>query len=149
MLFSRRGPGRVTLPRLGAWRIPLSRLGRRRATPSRPRPGRVTAAEARRALQDGTVLLLDVREATEWQAGHVPGAHHLPLSRLAAGADVPGARPGMRLVTICRSGRRSQEAARLLSKLGFEAADVIGGMERWARRGLPVEDDRGRPGTVV
>ncbi|PPS85563.1 rhodanese-like domain-containing protein [Streptomyces sp. MH60] len=116
---------------------------------SRRGPGRVTAAEAHEALQEETALLLDVRETAEWQAGHVPGACHLPLSRLAADTRVPGARPGLCLVVICRSGRRSRQAARLLSQRGLAAADVIGGMEQWARHGLPVQDAHGGPGTVI
>lgn len=116
---------------------------------SRRGHGRVTVTEAHRAVQEGTALLLDVREADEWQAGHAPGACHLPLSRLAADADVPGARTAATVVVICRSGRRSQAAVRLLSQRGQDATDVVGGMERWTSQGLPVQDDRGGVGTVI
>ncbi|WLQ45211.1 rhodanese-like domain-containing protein [Streptomyces laculatispora] len=100
-------------------------------------------------LQAATAVLLDVRESEEWQAGHIPGAQHLPLSRLTAGAKVPGAHADSRLVLICCSGQRSQHAARLPRERGTEAADVTGGMKAWARQGLPVQDTAGAAGTFI
>ncbi|MFI1865791.1 rhodanese-like domain-containing protein [Streptomyces jumonjinensis] len=112
-------------------------------------PGRLTAAEAHRLLQEGSAVLLDVREQDEWQAGHAPGARHLPLSRLTAGAAAPGTPTGRRLVLICRSGHRSRQAARLLRARGADAVDVTGGMTAWARKGLPVQGSAGSAGTVI
>ncbi|MGW1653675.1 rhodanese-like domain-containing protein [Streptomyces atratus] len=111
--------------------------------------GRLSVTEAHSMLQEHAVVLLDVREADEWQAGHVPGARHLPMSRLTAGVDVPGAGGGPRLVLICRSGNRSRHAARLLAERGLDVIDVTGGMAAWARQGLPVHDACGAAGTVV
>nr|WSW69181.1 rhodanese-like domain-containing protein [Streptomyces sp. NBC_00995] len=112
-------------------------------------PGRLDVGEAHRVFREATAVLLDVRESEEWQAGHIPGAQHLPLSRLTAGARVPGATAEARLVLICRSGQRSQHAAHLLRERGSDAVDVMGGMKEWARRGLPVQDTAGAPGTVI
>ncbi|MET8127814.1 rhodanese-like domain-containing protein [Streptomyces sp. NPDC005065] len=100
-------------------------------------------------LQEGTAVLLDVREADEYQAGHAPGALHVPLSRLATGADVPGSPNGRSLMLICRSGNRSQDAVRLLADRGVEAVDVTGGMRDWAEQGLPVQDAHGQAGTLI
>jgi rhodanese-related sulfurtransferase len=62
-----------------------------------------------RQMQAGGAVLLDVREDTEWRAGHAPGARHIPLSRLPARIkDLPPRRP---VVTVCRSGARSARAA--------------------------------------
>jgi rhodanese-related sulfurtransferase len=93
--------------------------------------------------------LLDVREADEWQAGHAPGAVHLPLTALAAGAGLPAEAPKRPVIVICRSGRRSLKAVELLRARGVEAVDVIGGMQEWAAAGLPVVDARGGNGTVA
>ncbi|MBO4258202.1 rhodanese-like domain-containing protein [Streptomyces griseorubiginosus] len=111
--------------------------------------GRVSVQEAAARTGDGDAVLLDVRESHEWQAGHAPGAMHLPLSALAAGAGLPARAQARPLVVICRSGNRSRQAAELLAARGADAVDVIGGMRDWAAAGLPVVDARGRNGTVA
>ncbi|MGY0071225.1 rhodanese-like domain-containing protein [Streptomyces sp. QTS137] len=112
---------------------------------------RVTVDEAHRRTRgaDAPAVLLDVREQTEWHAGHAPGAVHAPLSRLAAGAALPGAARERPLVVICRSGNRSQRAASLPAERGAEAVDVKGGMTAWAAAGHPVVDERGNSGSVA
>ncbi|KRD03878.1 MULTISPECIES: rhodanese-like domain-containing protein [unclassified Streptomyces] len=106
-------------------------------------PGRLTPQPAHQQTSDGTVVLLDVRETPEWNAGHAPDALHLPLSRLVAGVSLPAAAQGRPVVTICRSGHRSRQAAKLLTVRGVQAMDVTGGMTAWARAGLPVIGGRG------
>ena len=85
-------------------------------------------------------LLLDVREPHEWDAGHVPGAVHVPLGRLEAyiGFAAPDtARPVM---VYCATGVRSLAGARTLQLLGYQdVASVAGGLELWRAQGLPVE----------
>ena len=118
-------------------------------------PGRVTVQQAVArtgdgdATDDGAAVLLDVREPDEWQAGHAPRAVHLPLSALADGAGLPAEAQGRSLVVVCRSGNRSRQAAELLRARGADAVDVIGGMQDWARTGLPVVNALGEDGTVA
>jgi rhodanese-related sulfurtransferase len=94
-------------------------------------------------------VLLDVREPHEWQAGHAPGAVHLSLAALAAGAGLPAEAQARPVVVICRSGNRSRQAAELLRARAVEAVDVIGGMRDWASAGLPVTDAHGGNGIVA
>ncbi|MFI0898090.1 rhodanese-like domain-containing protein [Streptomyces sp. NPDC020983] len=119
--------------------------------PFRAVPRRVTAGEARRRTlgSAATAVLLDVREQGEWDAGHAPGAVHAALSRLSAGAALPAAAQGRPVVVICRSGHRSQQAARLLADRGVDAVDVRGGMKAWAAAGYGVAGPRGTIGTVA
>ncbi|MGW3445153.1 rhodanese-like domain-containing protein [Streptomyces sp. NPDC001076] len=98
---------------------------------------RLTPAEARERT-DADAVLLDVREAAEWAAGHAPRAVHAPLSGLAAGAPLPPGAADRPLVVICHSGRRSREAAALLTARGLDAVDVVGGMTAWCAAGLAV-----------
>lgn len=112
-------------------------------------PGRLTPEQARTRTSDGHAVLLDVREVSEWKTGHAPGAVHLPLTRLLAGAALPTEVQGEPVVAICRSGHRSQQAAGLLASRGIDAVDVAGGMSAWAKAGLPVVDERGQEGQIA
>lgn len=91
------------------------------------------------------VPIIDVREADEWRAGHIPGALHLPLDRLTPGA-VPSRGP---VLVICRSGGRSTKAAQALAAAGVEVGNVVGGMTAWAAIGGPMETGTGRTPTVA
>ncbi len=97
------------------------------------------------ALQAGGVVLLDVREPEEWEAGHAPDSRHVPLGRLRA--DTLAA--GTEVVVVCRSGGRSAVAAAALAGAGVAARNLSGGLNAWAAAGLPVVRDDGRPGTVA
>ncbi|MFJ8553196.1 rhodanese-like domain-containing protein [Streptomyces sp. NPDC093676] len=112
-------------------------------------PARLTPQQAHQQTSEGQAVLLDVRELPEWQAGHVPGALHLPLSRLRAGTALPETAQGKPVVVICRSGNRSRTATRILAARGVKAGDVAGGMTAWAGAGLPVTVDRGTSGPIA
>ena len=100
-----------------------------------------------RALVDAGAVLLDVREVDEWQAGHAPDAVFIPLGELQQrSAELA---KGSRIVAICRSGSRSERAARFLNAAGFDAVNLTGGMRAWATAGLDVVTDDGEPGTVI
>ena len=88
----------------------------------------------------GGVVLLDVREDDEWQAGHAPGALHVPLGQVTTRLDEL---PEGELHVVCRSGGRSQQAAAWLSRNGFDAVNVAGGMQAWAEAGLPMVSETG------
>jgi len=97
--------------------------------------------------QVGEDLLLDVREPYEWDAGHAPGAVHVPLGELVERLDeVPA---GPRVAVVCRSGHRSASATAFLVARGRAARNVEGGMLAWAALGLPVEASGARPATVL
>lgn len=112
---------------------------------------RVTVDEAhsRTSGDRPDAVLLDVREKPEWNSGHAPGAVHVPLTKLVAGATLPAEAQGRPLVVICRSGHRSQQAAKLLTERGAHAVDVEGGMNAWAAAGHSVVDERGNSGRIA
>ncbi|NLQ21203.1 rhodanese-like domain-containing protein, partial [Streptococcus pneumoniae] len=89
------------------------------------------------ALEEGSHLLLDVREQDEWDAGHVEGSVFLPMSQLMARIqEVPSDKP---VYLICHSGQRSLYAAQWLEQAGHEAPkSVAGGIEAWARSGKEI-----------
>ncbi|GAB3597979.1 rhodanese-like domain-containing protein [Angustibacter peucedani] len=91
-------------------------------------------------------VLLDVREADEWAAGHVDGAVHVPLSEVPGRlGELPEADP---LYIICRSGNRSGRAAQWLNAQGVDSVNVAGGMKAWAFAGKPMTSDDGAPRVI-
>lgn len=95
----------------------------------------VSALDAVNLLDDGA-LLLDVREDDEWAAGHAPQAQHLPMSRIQQEYErLPADR---QIVCVCHVGARSAAVAAALRNAGWDAVNLIGGMEAWERAGLPV-----------
>lgn len=91
--------------------------------------------------------LLDVREDDEWQAGHAPGAVHIPMGEVAARLDeVPDASP---VYVVCRAGGRSARVTQYLNANGWDAVNIAGGMDGWARAGRPMESETGEAPTVI
>ena len=106
----------------------------------------VDVDQARRMVAGGCPLL-DVRESSEWEAGHAPQATHLPLAQLRASWQPRwGAR---RVLVLCRSGSRAADAVRILRARGAEAFAVSGGMSAWREAGGPVVSRGGAPGLVA
>jgi len=104
-----------------------------------------------RALLDqpdrGGYQILDVREADEWEAGHLPGARHYPRGFLEVRADLehPKRDPWLadrsrKLVLYCGGGHRSALAAQSLQQMGFEhVVSMAEGWTGWTKRGFPTE----------
>lgn len=91
--------------------------------------------------------LLDVREPEEWQAGHIAGARHIPLGQLRGRlGELPKDKT---ILAVCRSGSRSDSAARGLRTLGYTVENLEGGVTAWKQAGLPLEAEGGGPGRVV
>jgi rhodanese-related sulfurtransferase len=87
--------------------------------------------------------VLDVREPEEWEAGHISGALHIPLSELGARyREIASDQP---LYVICRSGSRSDYAAQALAQAGWDARNVTDGMIGWHAAGRPMTSDAGTP----
>ncbi len=86
-------------------------------------------------LAAGTAVI-DVREADEYEAGHVPGAVLVPLSELTERVDdVPSGEP---VLVICRSGARSAKACEFLGGQGRDVTNVAGGTLAWIDSGREV-----------
>lgn len=99
------------------------------------------------AAESSRYQVVDVRFPNEWDAGHIDGARHIPEDDLPDRLDeLDRERP---VVTVCRAGARSAEAASFLGGEGFDAQSLDGGMEAWAEAGLPLRRTDGEPGTVV
>ena len=100
---------------------------------------RVVSREEAKALLEGGAQLVDVRVAHEWDAGHIPGATHLPLEELA---ERSGELDQERAVVLyCRGGTRSSMAAEALEGAGFDAAKLSEGIVGWDEAGLELNSE--------
>ena len=107
---------------------------------------RLTVEELiRRADEDPAVQILDVREESEWNAGHIPG------SAFTAWRDIDGMPAGLDptkpIAVICESGQRSATAASLLQQGGARAVIHVidGGIPTWRTMGRPLETSDSAP----
>ncbi|HJE15408.1 MAG TPA: rhodanese-like domain-containing protein [Lapidilactobacillus dextrinicus] len=74
------------------------------------------------------IVLLDVRTPAEYRSGHIAEARNLPLNRIST-YHRPTTEP---IYLICQSGARSKQAARLLTRQGYQVINVRGGMNQWS-----------------
>lgn len=99
------------------------------------------------AVPSGDVVVVDVREDDEWEAGHIDGAVHIAMM------DVPGRLdefPGDRQVlVVCRVGGRSAQVTGYLRSEGRDAVNLAGGMMAWAAAGRPMVSEGAAAPQVV
>jgi rhodanese-related sulfurtransferase len=100
---------------------------------------RVVSREEAKALLEGGAQLVDVRVDHEWDAGHIPGAMHLPLEELAERSDELD--PDRPVVLYCRGGTRSSMAAEALEGAGFDAVKLSEGIVGWEEAGLELDSE--------
>jgi hydroxyacylglutathione hydrolase len=92
-------------------------------------------------LRSGEAILIDVRNESEWEEGHIPGARHIMLGYLAQrSSEIPAGKP---IVVQCRSGRRSAIGASILQAQGISTvANLVGGIQDWEMAELPLSGPR-------
>jgi rhodanese-related sulfurtransferase len=96
--------------------------------------------EATRLMNLSGTLVLDVREADEFAAGHLPKARHIPLKELEARLPELAKFKDKPVIVTCRTGARSNAAGRALRKAGFtQVHNLKGGVPAWQQASLPVE----------
>ena len=100
----------------------------------------VGALAATQLINRQNALILDLRESSEYAAGRVPNALHIPLSQLDARARELAKFVGRPVIAYCDRGLRSRRAVSVLSKLGFsEVFTLDGGLRAWSDAGMPLE----------
>ena len=100
----------------------------------------ITALEAVQLLNHDDAVLVDVREDSEFNDGHIIDARHIPLGRLGERLDELEAFRDKPIVVNCRSGHRSASACARLRKNGFNSVyNLKGGIMAWQSAGLPLQ----------
>ena len=92
----------------------------------------ISQEEAKKMMDTREVLILDVRELDEFDAGHIPGAVLLPVGTITgetAAAVIP--EKDSVVLVYCRSGNRSKTASAALAELGYTGIYEFGGINTW------------------
>ncbi len=98
----------------------------------------VSPAEVDPIRERGSAVIVDVREASEWEQGHVPGAVHISKSYVEQ--QIEGAVPDRDrpVILYCAGGVRSLFAAQTMHDMGYtDVASMAGGFQAWKTSGLP------------
>jgi rhodanese-related sulfurtransferase len=104
----------------------------------------VTADETRRRIESGRAKVIDVREESEWAAGHVQGAEYLGRGVLERDIELRVPDKNAELILYCGGGFRSALATDNLQKMGYtNVFSMAGGWRGWKENGFPVETQRG------
>ncbi len=92
----------------------------------------ISQEEAKEMMDAGDAVVLDVREQSEYDEGHIPGAVLLPVGSIdedTAAAVIP--EKSATVLVYCRSGNRSKTAAAALAELGYTDVYEFGGINTW------------------
>ena len=96
--------------------------------------------ETRRQLEAGKARLIDVREESEWEAGHARGAQHLGKGVIERDIEASVPDKNAELILYCGGGFRSALATDNLQKMGYtNVSSMAGGWRAWQEAGAPVE----------
>ena len=109
------------------------------AEDAKSRVHEVSVDEARRKLESGKAKLIDVREESEWEAGHARGAQHLSKGLIERDIEARVPDKKAELILYCGGGYRSALSADNLQKMGYtNVASMAGGWRAWEAAGAPV-----------
>lgn len=107
----------------------------------RPGAGKsVTPTQATLLINREDALTIDVREANEYAAGHLPDSRNIPAGKLSERLGELEKFKERALIVVCQSGARSATAAAQLGKAGFtKVHNLEGGIAKWVEAGLPIK----------
>ncbi len=101
----------------------------------------IEATRRKLASADVVVRLIDVREDSEWQAGHAAGAVHLGRGIIERDIETVVPDKDAELILYCGGGYRSALAADVLQRMGYtNVYSLAGGWKAWKEAALPIED---------
>jgi len=110
---------------------------------ARSRVREIDVVEARRKLESGKAKLIDVREESEWAAGHARGAQHIGKGVIERDIEQRVPDKNDELILYCGGGFRSALATDNLRKMGYtNVSSMEGGWRAWQAAGAPVESGK-------
>jgi len=98
----------------------------------------ISPAEARKQVEIGGAILVDVREESDWREGHAQGAKHLSRGEIELEIEEQIPDVTKPIICYCGGGSRSALVAESLQKMGYEnVRSMTGGLRGWNEAGLP------------
>jgi len=98
----------------------------------------LSADEAKHMMENGDAQVIDVRESSEYQNGHIPGAERIPVNSVFARREELSR--DRDIIFVCAVGQRSALACEMAAAAGLTRLhNVEGGTEAWIKAGYPVE----------
>ena len=99
----------------------------------------ISPAQATALINREDAVVIDVREAAEFSAGHLLNARHIPLGELEKRLGDLDKFKDKPVILNCQSGGRSSSACAILAKAGFtNVHNLEGGIEAWVQAGMPI-----------
>ncbi len=100
----------------------------------------LSPAEATQLINREDAHIVDVRDADEFAAGHLPEAKNIPLAKLSERAGELEKLKAKPIIVCCAAGMRSTKGCKELGKLGFDKVySLAGGVDAWVGAGYPVK----------
>ncbi|NNN21958.1 MAG: rhodanese-like domain-containing protein [Acidimicrobiales bacterium] len=90
-------------------------------------------SSAKELIDNGELVVVDVREPHEFHSGHIEKSIHIPLASLEKSLHLLP--KDVHLLVVCRSGMRSSRACSMLLKNGHKASNLKGGLIAWINHG--------------
>lgn len=101
----------------------------------------ISPNDARREMEGGEAVLIDVREESDWRQGHARGATHLSRGEIELEIEEQIPDVTKPIICYCGGGSRSALVAESLQKMGYEnVRSVAGGLRAWKEAGLPMAE---------
>lgn len=103
------------------------------------RGNKLTLLQATQMINQGKTLVLDVRDADQFAAGHLRDARNIPIKELPQRIAELDKLKGRPVIVVCQTGTQSNRAEATLKKAGFsEVYGLNGGIAAWQGQGLPL-----------
>lgn len=98
----------------------------------------ISVHEVTRLVNQGNAFLLDIREASEYKAGHITNAVNIPFAAVAGRVSELEKHRDKKIILVDKVGQHAGDVAKQLKVLGFDVVRLGGGMSEWAHQSLPV-----------
>ncbi|QEI14326.1 rhodanese-like domain-containing protein [Cellvibrio japonicus] len=98
----------------------------------------ITPHEVTKLVNEGNAVLVDVRESTEYKAGHIVGSLNIPYAKLSKESTELADYKGKVIILIDKLGQHAGAVGRFLGREGFDVRRLGGGIAEWQAQSLPL-----------